>query len=251
MLAVAFGCAGSPTPPEQAPHPPAPPAPPPAAPRPPDAALELSLARSARTQGRVEDEAEHLERAIEGDPGAVEARLDLAGVLLRRGADLARAATLLDDAERLGGPGARLLRLRGWLCELRGDDAGAVEAYARSLAERPDPDLGLRQGQLLQRLGRKEDAARELAGVIQQRPSDRAARAVLADVYEGQGRFHEAEGMLLEIAALAPLEAAPERRLAAFYLRHGEPAKARAAEARARALEGAPRALRPLRPSKR
>jgi predicted Zn-dependent protease len=257
-LAAGIGCAGAgtgKTPPvsSPAPAPPVTASPPAAAPRPPpiDITQELALARTAHAEGRVHDESIHLERVVRADPNAFEARLEFAELLLRQSIDLGRAVVLLRDAQVLRPGDPRPARLAAWLAEIQGDDAAAAAAYQRALALDPDPELRYRRGILLRRLGRTDEAVMELERVASERPGDRAARTTLAELFELRGRLGDAEKTLLDIVQLAPAEPGPQRRLAAFYRRHGEAAKALEAETRARRLEGAPRSLRPLRPSKR
>jgi len=243
-LALAAACAGSPPAPRTVA-----PAPSPAAPS-VDVAAELAAARAARVEGNGELARRHLETVVLADPRAFEPRLDLAELLLADGSGVERAALVIEEARALRETDARLWRLRGSLLELRQDEAGAADAYALALAISPDAELRLRRGMLLAHLGQRADAAVELERVEAERPSDRAARAALAELYETDGRLAEAEGELAELARLAPAEAGAQRRLAAFHRRHGDPAKAREAEERARQLEAAPRALRPLGPAR-
>jgi tetratricopeptide (TPR) repeat protein len=250
LLVGAAGCAGAH---KEAP-PPVPPvaAPPSSAPVPAfDPTQELSLARTAQDEGRYRDASVHLERVIRADPAAFEPRMQLAELLLQQSIDLRHAGLLLREAEALRPEDVRVGRYRGWLAELRGDDAAAVAEYQRVLAMRPDPELRLRRGVMLRRLGRMEEALAELERVASERPADRAARASMAEIYEFQGRLGEAEAALVSIAQLAPADPLPQKQLVAFYRRHGQARKAIDADARARALEGAPRSLRPLRPSMR
>jgi tetratricopeptide (TPR) repeat protein len=216
-----------------------------------DPAVELAAARAAQDEGRYREAAIHLERVIRADPGAFEPRMQLAELLLQQSIDLRRAALLLREAEALRPDDIRVGRYRGWLDELQGDDAAAVAEYQRVLTIRPDPELRLRRGVMLRRLGRLDEAVAELERVASERPADRAARASLAEIYEHQGRLREAEAALVSIAQLAPADPVPQKQLVAFYRRHGDARKALDADARARTLEGAPRSLRPLRPSMR
>ncbi len=244
-LALAAACAGSPPSPRKAA-----PAASPAAPA-VDVAAELAAARAARAEGQGDIARRHLEAVVLADPRAFEARLDLAELLLADGSGLERAALVIDEARALRETDARLWRLRGSLLELREDEAGAADAYALALAISPDTELRLRRGMLLAHLGKRADAAFELERVEAERPSDRAARAALAELYEAEGRLAEAEGELAELARLAPADAGAQRRLATFHRRHGDLAKAREADERARQLETAPRTLRPLGPARR
>ncbi|MFL5272826.1 MAG: tetratricopeptide repeat protein [Anaeromyxobacteraceae bacterium] len=82
------------------------------------------------------------------------------------------------------------------------------------------------------------------------RPGDLAARVHLAELYERLGRASEAEAELRAVAAAAPQNPAPLRRLAAFYRRRGDVRGAKRAEADAARLAAPARALRPLPPSR-
>jgi tetratricopeptide (TPR) repeat protein len=235
--AIAAGCASAPPPRAE----------PPAV----DAARELRLAAAARAAGRLDVARDHLQRAVDADATLVDARLDLAEILLAEGGALDRAAGVLRDAWRIRPGGARLARLRGSLREQSGDLAGAVEAYGAALALEPDAELRLRRGLLLGRLGRRPEAIAELERVRAERPAARSARSALADLYEVSGRLSQAEGELATLADMAR-DAHAYRRLARFLARCGASERARAAERRALELEprGA-RALRPLLPARR
>lgn len=216
-----------------------------------DAAAELARGREDRAQGRLADASLHLERALRADPSSLDARLGLVETLLERSVDLGRARTLLDEAQALRPDDVRPERLRGWLDELQGDDAAAAADYGRVLARTSDPELRVRRANLLLRSDQAEAAVQELERAAEERPADRAVRTTLAELYEARGRTADAETMLVRVTELAPSDAAAQLRLAAFYRRHGDLVRALEAEARARSLEGAPRALRPLRPSRR
>jgi Tfp pilus assembly protein PilF len=252
LFALALACASArpppppPAPPSAAEAMPVTPAPPPV-----DAARELALGREALKDGHVEEARQHLEAAAQADPGAAEPRLDLAELLISEGADLEHAEGLLRETQTLQVERARWAHLSGALKELRGDEAGAGEAYRAALELAPDPDLRLRRGLLLLRLGKAAEAESELARVLAERPGERAGRTELAELYERAGRSVAAEHELAVLAALAPSDAAPLRALVAFYRRHGEQGKAVVAEHWARALDGEGRKLRPLLPARR
>jgi tetratricopeptide (TPR) repeat protein len=253
-LAVLAACS---TPPRPLPPPPEPepeldlePAPAPAPP-PVDVAAELDAARAARAGGDDAAAREHLERAVDADATLVDARLDLAELLLERAADLPRAETLLDEARALRGADAREERLRGAALEARGDERGAVAAYERALAREADPDLLLRRAVLLRRLGREEEAVRAFEELERARPNDLTAKVHLAELYESLGRSAQAEAELRALVAAAPQNPAPLRRLAAFFRRRGDARGAKRAEADAARVAAPARALRPLPRSRR
>ncbi len=94
------------------------------------------------------------------DPAEVEARLTEAARLLSDGASLERVEALLASVPA-SAPG-RDLRL-GQLAELRGDDEAAALAYGRALAQQDDEEVRLRRALALERLGRGDEVAEELA----------------------------------------------------------------------------------------
>jgi tetratricopeptide (TPR) repeat protein len=210
----------------------------------------VARARAVRAEGDVAGARARLEAAAAAAPDHDGARLELADLLLADGTELDRAAALLAGVRT---PGFRGQLLSARLAELRGDDAGAADAYARALASGDDPDVRLRRALALDRLGRAGEATTELERVRAERPDDAIAGARLAALYERAGRLREAEA---EYRALA--EARPDRvqgwdELARFCERAGRHAEARVARERAKAARGtaSARDLRPLLPSKR
>ena len=131
--ALAAGCATAPPPP--------PPPPPPVAPAPPPPPVL-----------------------------GVGERLDLAARLLADGTDLPRVRLLLDGVPPRS---ARRDQLLGQLAELSGDDAGAVEAYDRSLARMEDDDVRLRRALLLERMGRGDEVKADLERLRPPPPASR------------------------------------------------------------------------------
>lgn len=248
LLAVACASGGRAPPVEKAAAPVAPVAPPPAAAsgRAPRIDLLIASSRTLRGAGDVEGACEVLEAALSLAPASDPVRLELAALLAADGRELARAAELVAAARPAGGP--RALAVEGQIAEVRGDDAAAAAAYAASLEEAPDPDVRLRRALALERLGRGEEALRELHQARRERPGDPLIRSRLAERYEEAGLLSAAEAELVAAAEGAPDRAADWDRLARFYERSGRPDKARAAAAKARDATPAPpeRKLRPL-----
>ena len=209
----------------------------------------MAGARALRAQGDLANAKELYAEAHRAWPGMDEPRIELADLLVSDGRELERAAALLGGVRAREGARFRLVAAR--LAEVRGDDPGAVDGYARALAVRDDPDTRLRRALALDRLGRAEEATAELERVRADRPRDASLRALLGERYEAAGRFAEAESEFRTAAESQPERAAGWERLARFYERRGRAAEAGAALGRAReagARNG--RALRPLLPSK-
>ena len=97
--------------------------------------------------------------ALPSLPPSDDERLDEASRLLADGVRLERAGLLL--AAVAPGPARRDLLL-GQLAELTGDDAGAVAAYQRVLAQGDDEEVRLRRALVLERLGRGAEAEADL-----------------------------------------------------------------------------------------
>ncbi|HEX9051716.1 MAG TPA: tetratricopeptide repeat protein, partial [Anaeromyxobacter sp.] len=129
----------------------------------------------------------------------------------------------------------------------------AADAYARALEAADDPDVRLRRGLALVRLGRTAEATLELERVSGQRPDDAIARDRLATLYERAGRLSDAEAEYRALAEARPDRAEGWEDLARFCERTGRRAEARVARERAKAARGtaSARELRPLLPSRR
>ncbi len=247
LLAVACASGGRSAPVKKAAAPVAPVATP-AAPavRAPRLEVLITSSRTLRAAGDVEGAREVLEVALTLAPTSDPVRLELAGLLAADGRELERAAELVAAARPAGG--ARALVVEGQIAEVRGDHGAAERAYAASLEEAPDPDVRLRRAIVLERLGRGDEALRELDQASRERPGDPLIRSRLAERYEATGLLSAAEAELVAAAEGAPDRAAGWDRLARFYERSGRPDKARAAAAKARDATPAPpeRKLRPL-----
>ncbi|HET8540149.1 MAG TPA: tetratricopeptide repeat protein [Anaeromyxobacter sp.] len=217
---------------------------------PPAPSERFDRARTLRAEGDLTGARAQLESALVTAPLYDAARLELSDLLLSDGSELDRAEVLLAGVRAPGTHGQLLL---AWLAELRGDDAAAAAAYALALEAADDADLRFRRAQALERLGREDEAIRELERVRAARPADAVARGRLAALYEGAGRLREARAEYRALAEARPDRARGWEDLARFCERHGRHAEAREAHARARAARGpaSARELRPLPPSRR
>jgi len=210
----------------------------------------LADARALRAAGDAALARARLEEALAAAPSRDDVRIELAELLVADGDDPPRAETVLAGVRRRT-VDARWDLACARLAELRGDDDAAQAAYGRALFVREDLDIRLRRALALERLGRADEAARELERARSARPQDLAVRARLAELYEAAGRLAEAEAELVTAARAAPERAAGWTRLARFYERAGRQADADRADARARAAGRPSRNLRPLLPSRR
>lgn len=191
-----------------------------------------------------------LEEALAAAPARDDVRLELAEILIADGQDLQRAQSVLAGVRRRA-VNARWDLACARVAELGGDDEAAQAAYGRALLVADDADVRLRRAVALERLGRADEAVRELEKARATRPQDLAVRTRLAELYEACGRMVEAEAELAAAARAAPERAAGWTRLARFYERNGRAAEAERADSRARAAGRPGRSLRPLLPSRR
>lgn len=242
LLAAALACSSFRPPPVP---------PPPAPPRPPSPEALLKEAIALRAAGDLDAARANLEAALAASPRADPVRNELAELLLAEGSEIDGAAEVLAGADAASA-GPRFHLLFGRLAELQADDERAAAAYERALALGIDPEVRFQRALVLDRLGRTDEAITELEALRAVRPAAPGLALALADRYEAAGRIPEAEAELVRAAEAAPERAAGWDRLARFHARQGRDVEARAAEARARALEAKPaRALRPLLPSRR
>jgi len=228
----------------------------PGAPAPPrghaDAASAMAVARAARASGDLRSARDWLAFAVESDPAWELPRVDLADLLLAsdRGAGASNASVrLLEGAASTPSQNPRLYRLLGEARARLGQLSDAAAIWARGLALVDDPSLRLARAALLRELpGRLDEAIAEAERVRAARPRDPAPRSLLAEAYEAAGRRAEAEAELRWLAETSPSSAAAFRRLARFYARTNEEARAAEAERAARAAERPARPLRTLKP---
>jgi len=194
------------------------------------ARTQVNLAAAALVRGELDAVEASLDEAIGllrrgGHPGRLGAALAMRAEVRLRAADLPGASALLDDAAALPGldPATRatIASVRGWRAEAGGDLEGARLAYREALALREQARLvsDAQSNRLdLARLdlaagghARAEQAATAVAARAHadgDPPREREARLVLAEALLGQGRRADAERAL--VAARALLDRSPQ-----------------------------------------
>lgn len=171
------------------------------------AALELGDARRAL---------KHLKPLARLRPDDLEVRADLANALLATGRE--------DEALRLAASGAipELARIEAWIRQQRGEDAGAVAAYARVL--RADPgDAGSwnNLGNVHAAAGRFDEAIDAFEHAITHRPDEPAIYLNLCDVLRRADRAVPRLKVARDAAAIAPDDRAVQTELG-MALAHNE-----------------------------
>jgi tetratricopeptide (TPR) repeat protein len=151
--------------------------------------------------GRLDEAERYLVRVRELAPGHPQAHYNLALVYQRRGNDAEAKRSLAeferlkaeDDERFLRDNRAEARRLEASRLMESGDDEGALALW-QELRESPAgrPKDGVRLSETLLRVGRAEDALRELSAVLREAPFDAGALALEVKVLEKLGRGEEA-----------------------------------------------------------
>jgi len=151
------------------------------------------------------------------------------------------ASPLLSDAVRLvrieaartlAGLPEALFNRDQWTAKQRATE----ELIAAELAAAELPESHLNLGDLYARLGRPEDAEKELKQAIRLDPRFIPARVNLADLYRSMRRETEAEALLKEAMRIEPKAAEPYHALGLLKVRQGERREALTLLAKAAAL---------------
>jgi thioredoxin-like negative regulator of GroEL len=167
---------------------------PPAAPAPQvasesDAGTRLELARALRNGGRMEEAEAEFRKVLASDPGSVEARLDLAQLLVwKKGLEEARGL-LAGIGEAEGG--ARLRAIRADMAVAEGSLEEAAALLEKVVEENPEDDRSRFQwAQVLSWLKRYEASLKEYEILVERRPGDLQLRRHFAQVLGWAGQ-HE------------------------------------------------------------
>jgi cellulose synthase operon protein C len=214
--------------------------------------MALAEARASLGQWAEAEQASRL--ALAAEPGSVQARQQLANILLRRG-DVRTAETLLDEglraapanpalqgaliglaqqsagldaalamADRLAArPGAMPTAavLRGDLLLGARRPAEAAEAYAAMAARAPSETLAVRQAGALGLAGRNQDAVAVLRAWLEREPNSIAVLSTLSQFDLAAGRGAEAEQALERVVAVQPRDAVSLNNLAWLLAERG------------------------------
>jgi len=158
----------------------------------------------------------HLEPLARLRPNDPEIRADLANALLAAGRE--------EEALRLanGNTHPDLARIEGWIRQQRGEDAGAVDAYARVLKAVPtDAGTWNNLGNVHAAASRYDEAIHAFEHAITYRPDEPAIYINLCDVLRRADRAVPRLKVARDVAALAPDNRAAQTELG-MALAHNE-----------------------------
>lgn len=183
----------------------------------------------------MEKAEEMLRRALDVNPAYIEARLDLAGVLQRRG--LAAQAEI-ERKRALGDARAASLesaaRAKASVLDGRGMGPEAIDAWGEVLRlDARGNDVRRRVAELAAAALKREDALKVLDAITVQNPWDLSAIRRRADLFEGADDFAGAVAELNRALAIAPEDDEALRQLGRVHAKSGDVAAAVAAFRRA------------------
>ncbi len=185
-----------------------------------DAPAWLAIAQLHWRRGRLAEAKQAAEKAIAADSTYAEALTLMADLQSQeKGADVGATIARLRDAISKRPDPDNLLRL-GKLEAQRGRWQEAEAAIRDSIARRSDhAPAHLEMAQVLQELGKTDDAITHLREACRLAPKDPAAAGDLGTALAKQGRFEEARGLLERATRLAPQSPSYHYNLGLIYAR--------------------------------
>lgn len=168
-----------------------------------DAYLE---ARVLESNGLYREALDAYARSLEEAPDVVEVRVSYASLLVDLGmAD--KAVEILDPSLDLGSEGLRVRALA--LAQLAARDPEVLDAAEQAIraameAEQYDPNLNLALAQVLQRMGRSEEAEELVAGLREGLPENTRLMVLHASLLRSLGRREEAVELYRDCASEGP-----------------------------------------------
>ena len=143
----------------------------------PELLYETSLL--AERLGRMDLLESRLRRLIEMQPDKAQAYNALGYSFADRNMKLPEARQLIEKALELSPNDVFILDSMGWVLYRQGDLAGALNRLEQAYAQRSDPEIAAHLGEVLWRLGRKDEARRVLLDAQKNHPENEAlAKAV-------------------------------------------------------------------------
>lgn len=189
-----------------------------------------------RELGKLSAAAGDLKKAIELNPGFVDAHLALADVLFRD--DKAeQAIAVARKLQKQATTAAAGFRLEGTLYQAQNKPALAVRPLEQALALEPNSADQIRLHAALTKAGQEKDAAARMATWQKAAPDDLALQMYEADLMLSAKQFAQAIPVLENVVAKAPRNAVALNNLAWAYQQVKDPRAAKTAE-RALALAG-------------
>ena len=143
----------------------------------PDLLYEAALA--AEKIGRPEVLERYLRQLIRIKPDHAHAYNALGYALADRGERLEEAQQLIDKALQISPDDPYILDSKGWLLFRKGDTSGALDNLEKALALRADPEIVAHYGEVLWKLGRRDEAEKAWSEADKANPGNEALAATI------------------------------------------------------------------------
>lgn len=160
-----------------------------------DAAAQYRIARLQMQAGNPSGATYSLEKALQGDPGFLPARLMQGDMLLAEGA-IDKAEVRAQELMKLPTAPAEAFRLAGDVAAARSQWPAAVTHYKTALSHGAGVDVAGRLYEALLRSGNKAQAKSSIEALVRERPRDLSMKLLLSQVQTDAGQLREAKATL-------------------------------------------------------
>jgi len=185
---------------------------------PKDQKVQFLAAQAAEHAAEYNEAANRYRALLEQDKNNIPVRAAL-GRLYAGGGLTAEAVKLAEDGLAAHPDDPSLLTVRGVGRLMRGDTVGATQDAEAAVARAPtDADTAALVAALYQRQGRSDESLVVLQRAVAASPDNVGLRLILAQALIGTNRGEEAEKELLEVVKIEPRELKHRYRLAQFYV---------------------------------
>jgi len=182
----------------------------------------LTIADLQQDAGDLKGAAWSLQRAVEGDPSFLPARIKLGEFAVAQG-DLPKASEVAEGLQRDFPDKPYGHHLLGTLRQKEGDDHGALEHLRAALALDDAPGLAVRVFAAERRVNGDAAGIEFLRGWLDRHPGDPLASLALAEGYSGVRDWKKAQALYEDAIAKAPDNPMLLNNLALAYLGQGDP----------------------------
>jgi putative PEP-CTERM system TPR-repeat lipoprotein len=160
-----------------------------------DPVAQYKIARMQLQAGNPSGAAYSVEKALQGDPGFMPAKIMQGELLLAEGA-VDRADGLAQALLKVAAAPPDAFKLAGDIAYFRGQWPAAIGHYRNALSRGADAELAGRLYQAHMRSGNKAQAIASIEELVRKRPRDNAMKLLLSQVQTETGQLREAKATL-------------------------------------------------------
>ncbi len=172
-----------------------------------DPVAQYRIARLQMVAGNLSGATYSLEKALQGDPGFMPARVMQGDLLLAEGA-LSRAEARAQELMKLPGAPTDAFRLAGDVAASRGQWTSAISHYRSAWSRGAGIEAAGRLYEAWSRSGNKVQARVAVEGLVKERPRDIPVKLLLSQAQAESGQLREAKATLeavLKVSESAPV----------------------------------------------